>query len=417
MCTNENDEIIQAVNAEIADFERNIGELGILFSRKSGKTEAVHAFEPSVETGAEAALCGVRAVTSFALSLAKAFADSSGGVIKEIENVHSRYCGNDKKTKPSYGADDTTGLLAESPAMKRIMDVVERIKDTDSTVLISGESGVGKSVLAKYIHTRSRRARAPFVEINCGAIPEQLLESELFGYNSGAFTGASSTGKEGLAEMAANGTLLLDEISELPFSLQVKLLNLIQEKRILRIGAKKPIRVDVRIIAASNKDLGELVEKGLFRADLFYRLNVIPIYIPPLRERREDIAPAVALFAEKFQKKYKKQIICSKDFTEKMQNRNWNGNIRELENAIERMVLMSEDGVLSPMIMDSEDEHTTADRNDFSNLKEFMESQERRIVRAAYERGGSSYKVAEALGISQTSAHRKLRKHLLEYND
>jgi transcriptional regulator with PAS, ATPase and Fis domain len=385
MCTNENDEILQAITAEIVDFERNIGELGIRFSRNSGETDALR---------------GVRSVTSFALSLARAFANSSAGVAREKEN-----------------ADATPELLAESPAMKRILAVVERIKDTESTVLIGGESGVGKSVLAKHIHARSKRAQAPFVEINCGAIPEQLLESELFGYNSGAFTGASSAGKEGLAETAARGTLLLDEISELPFSLQVKLLNLIQDKRILRIGAKQPICVDVRIIAASNKDLGELVAKGLFRADLFYRLNVIPIHIPPLRERREDIAPAVALFAEKFRKKYKKQIAYSEDLTEQMRNRDWNGNIRELENAVERMVLMSENGVLSPGLMDSEDERTTADRNDFSNLKEFMESQERRIVRAAYERGGSSYKVAEALGISQTSAYRKLRKHLLEYSE
>jgi transcriptional regulator with PAS, ATPase and Fis domain len=244
-----------------------------------------------------------------------------------------------------------------------------------------------------------------------------LLESELFGYNSGAFTGASSAGKEGLAETAAHGTLLLDEISELPFSLQVKLLNLIQDKRILRIGAKQPIHVDARIIAASNKELGELVAKGLFRADLFYRLNVIPIHIPPLRERKEDIEPAVALFAEKFRKKYKKQVAYSECFIEKLQNRHWSGNIRELENIIERMVLMSENGDLSLMLTDGENELTAAGHNGFSGRKEFMEHQEGRLVRAAYEMGGSSYKVAEALGISQTSAHRKLRKHLSEHSE
>jgi transcriptional regulator with PAS, ATPase and Fis domain len=217
--------------------------------------------------------------------------------------------------------------------------------------------------------------------------------------------------------MAAGGTLLLDEISELSFPLQVKLLNLIQDKRILRVGAKKPTDVDVRIIAASNKDLGELVEKGLFRADLFYRLNVIPIYIPPLRERREDIAPAVALFVDKFRNKYKKQVSYSRAFTEEMQSRNWSGNIRELENVIERMVLMSEDGVLSPAFIDSDGKAGAESGKDLSSLKQLLENQERRIVRAAYEKGGSSYKVAEALGISQTSAHRKLRKHLLDYDD
>jgi transcriptional regulator with PAS, ATPase and Fis domain len=404
MHTNRNDGIIEAINAEIDDFERSIGAFDMLFSRETGKKRG--ASKHFGAHGAEAALSGVMAVTRFALSLAKTLAESSG---------NTPCCrGDGEKTK---NAEASPALLAESPAMKRIMGVIERIKDTDSTILISGESGVGKSVLAKYIHTRSRRAHAPFVEINCGAIPGQLLESELFGYNSGAFTGASNAGKEGLVEIAAGGSLLLDEISELPFLLQVKLLNLIQDKRVLRIGARRPICVDARIIAASNKDLGVLVEKGLFRADLFYRLNVIPIHIPPLRERKEDIAPAVALFAGRFQEKYRKQVLYSDDFTEKMKNRNWRGNIRELENAIERMVLMSEDGVLSPTLIDGEDGGSVDENGYFSNLKEFMENQEKRILRAAYQKGGSSYKVAEALGISQTSAHRKLRKHLPEYNE
>jgi PAS domain S-box-containing protein len=335
---------------------------------------------------------------------------SNAGIMEEIEGVYAYYRG---KTETAGKRNAAAGIapLAESPAMKRIMDMVARVKDTDSTILISGESGVGKSMLAKYIHASSKRARGPIVEINCGTIPEHLLESELFGYNAGAFTGASSAGKEGLAELAAGGTLLLDEISELPAPLQVKLLNLIQDKQVLRIGAKKPTRVDVRIITASNSDLDELVRRGRFRADLYYRLNVIPIHIPPLRERKDDIAPAIAFFVAKFQEKYKKTIVYSREFTKEMQRRPWRGNIRELENTIERMVLMSEDGALSPARLAEEPAETHAREEETSALKEALEQLEKRLVRAAYEKYGSSYKAAEALGISQTSAHRKIRKY------
>ncbi|MDR2133173.1 MAG: sigma 54-interacting transcriptional regulator [Clostridiales Family XIII bacterium] len=336
---------------------------------------------------------------------------SNAVTMEEIESVYAYYHG--KNEKPETGiAPQSVELLTESPAMKRIMDVVDRIKDTDSTILISGESGVGKSMLAKHIHAGSNRANGPMVEINCGTIPEHLLESELFGYNSGAFTGASSAGKEGLVELAEGGTLLLDEISELPGPLQVKLLNLIQDKRIMRIGAKKPTRVDVRIIAASNNDLGELVRLGRFRADLYYRLNVIPIHMPPLRERKEDIAPAIAHFVDKFKDKYKKQASYSEVFVEELKNMTWSGNIRELENTIERMVLMSVDGVLSPARAGgAEFAETNANETEVSALRGAIARLEEKMVRAAYEKHGSSYKVAEALGISQTSAHRKIRKY------
>jgi transcriptional regulator with PAS, ATPase and Fis domain len=177
------------------------------------------------------------------------------------------------------------------------------------------------------------------------------------------------------------------------------------------------MRVDVRIIAASNNDLGELVRLGRFRADLFYRLNVIPIHIPPLRERREDIVPAIAFFVEKFQKKYKKPAFCSREFAEEMQNRNWSGNMRELENTIERAVLMSEDGVLSPVCTDDGTLAVAFAKKEegFSALRDAVERLEERMVRAAYEKCGSSYKVAETLGISQTSAHRKIRKYCGEH--
>jgi PAS domain S-box-containing protein len=339
---------------------------------------------------------------------------SSARMMEEIESVHSYYYGNGDARGGKESSGAAFKLLADSAAMKHIMDIVERIKDTDSTILISGESGVGKSLLAKYIHAGSNRAGKPLVQINCGTIPEHLLESELFGYNSGAFTGASSTGKQGLVEMAAGGTLLLDEISELPALLQVKLLNLIQDKQIMRIGAKLATKVDVRIIAASNNDLRELVRRGRFRADLYYRLNVIPIYIPALRERKEDIVAAVDFFVNKFQEKYKKIVVYSEELLEEMQKRAWGGNVRELENMIERMVLMSKDGILTAAMMsigDDAEEDVIAEDAGFSELKAAMERLEGRVIRAAYEKLGSSYKVAEVLGISQTSAYRKIRKY------
>ncbi|MDR0424372.1 MAG: sigma 54-interacting transcriptional regulator [Clostridiales Family XIII bacterium] len=344
---------------------------------------------------------------------------SSARTMEEIERVYSYYYGEGTGGESGKSPGAPARIMADSAAMKRIVDVIARIKDTDSTILISGESGVGKSMLAKYIHACSNRAGGPIVEINCGTIPEHLLESELFGYNSGAFTGASSAGKQGLVEMAAGGTLLLDEISELPAPLQVKLLNLIQDKQIMRIGAKKPTKVDTRIIAASNNDLKALVKAGRFRADLYYRLNVIPIHIPPLRERRDDIVPAVLFFARRFQEKYKKTVICSDAFLDEMRRRDWAGNVRELENTVERMVIMSRDGVLSSSVINigEEDAGQAADEMapdgdmEFSALKSAMESLERRVVCTAYEKLGSSYKVAEALGISQTSAYRKIKKY------
>jgi PAS domain S-box-containing protein len=343
---------------------------------------------------------------------------SSARPIDEIEKAYKYHIR--KKTKPSQEqGPEQVGLISESLAMRRILDLIEQIKDTDSNILITGESGVGKGVLTRYIHKRSNRAKFPLVEINCGAIPEHLLESELFGYDSGAFTGASSAGKEGQVEMAAGGTLLLDEISELPRQMQVKLLQFIQEKRFLRIGGKQPVSVDVRIIAASNKDLRYLVDHGDFRADLFYRLNVIHIEVPPLRERRDDIPKAAAYFLERFQEKYKKQVVCSEAFLADIKSKTWPGNMRELENSMERLVLTNkEDVVLSAHSVSARKNPYEAmadiDDTDLTLLRDMLEKLEERVVQAAYKKYRSSYKVAESLGISQTSAYRKIRKYVGE---
>ncbi|MCL6560949.1 MAG: sigma 54-interacting transcriptional regulator, partial [Firmicutes bacterium] len=195
-------------------------------------------------------------------------------------------------------------IVSRSPEMQSVIDLCARVAQVDSTVLLLGDSGVGKEVLAKFIHNHSARKQGPFIKINCGAIPEPLLESELFGYERGAFTGAGKEGKAGLFEMAHNGTLLLDEIGDLPLSLQVKLLRVLQDKEITRVGGTKTLDVNVRILAATNRNLADMVQRGKFREDLYFRLNVVPVQIPPLRERRSDIVPLLDFFCEKFYRKY-----------------------------------------------------------------------------------------------------------------
>ncbi len=238
------------------------------------------------------------------------------------------------------------GIISQNKKMKEIFLLVEKIARTDSHVLITGESGTGKDMIARAIHERSER-EGNFISINCSAIPETLLESELFGHKKGAFTGAVED-KEGLFESAHKGTLFLDEIGEMPYPLQAKLLRVIQEKKIRRIGSTKEIKVDVRIISATNYDIERLVKEGRFREDLFYRLNVIRINLPPLRERLEDIPILVEYFVEKFSKKFEKQIKgISPDVFSIFFKYPWPGNVRELENTIEKMVLLEEDKILT----------------------------------------------------------------------
>ena len=256
-------------------------------------------------------------------------------------------------------------IIAESPQMKRIVRHIESIAPSDVTVLITGESGVGKEVVAKLIHKKSKRKNKPFVAINCGAIPKELLESELFGYVKGAFTGASSN-KKGLIEEANGGTLFLDEIGELPIDLQVKLLRVLQENEIRPIGSNKSKEINVRFIAATNKNLEEMVKKGLFRKDLFYRLNVIPIHIPPLRERKEDIVPLAKYFIKKFCLKYNvPEKELTKNAIQQLLNYNWDGNVRELEHMIERAVIITNGNKIdNVLIKDVSNSYTIRPYND-----------------------------------------------------
>lgn len=237
-------------------------------------------------------------------------------------------------------------IVVKSGEMKNVMDLAIQMGRVDSTVLITGESGVGKEVVAKAIHQSSERTSGSLIKVNCGAIPDNLLEAELFGYAEGSFTGAKKGGKPGMFELADGGSLFLDEIAELPLNLQVKLLRVLQEEEIIRVGGTKPIKIDVRIIAATNRDLAKMLKEGEFREDLFYRLNVVPIEIPPLRERKEDISQLIFKFLDDFNKKYNKNKKIDLDTINFLESYDWPGNVRELKNLIERFVVISEKDII-----------------------------------------------------------------------
>jgi len=237
-------------------------------------------------------------------------------------------------------------LIAKSPVIREILDIIEKAAKTDLSVLLLGESGVGKELFAEQVHLRSKRKNSPFVRVNCAAIPEGLLESELFGHIKGAFTNAISK-RQGRFEIADGGTIFFDEIGDLPLPLQAKLLRVIQEKKFEKVGSDDTITVDVRIVAATNKDLEKQVQNGLFREDLYYRLNVIPVNIPPLRKRREDIAELAHFFLKSFMKKNKKHFEgFSEDALEAMLLYSWPGNVRELQNCIERACVTGKDKLI-----------------------------------------------------------------------
>lgn len=309
---------------------------------------------------------------------------------------------------------DLEGVVAKSSKSQDVLRTIHRIAPFDANVLLTGESGVGKSMFARLIHKKSKRAEHPFIEINCGAIPENLLESELFGYEGGSFTGANKDGKIGLIELAQNGTLFFDEIVEMPLNLQVKLLSVIQNKTIKRVGGTKDIQVDFRLIAASNKDFKQQIEEKKFREDLFYRLNVITIEMLPLRQRREDIVPFTIFFIDKFNISYGLNKSFSKKVFDRFAAYDWPGNIRELENIVERLLLTTENQTIEeqdlPIYMTQREESMTELYG--GNLSKAVEALEKLMVRNAYEKCGTTVGVAEALGISQPTAVRKIQKYL-----
>ncbi|WP_285766855.1 sigma 54-interacting transcriptional regulator [Peribacillus sp. SI8-4] len=313
------------------------------------------------------------------------------------------------------------GVVFVSDKMKTIYEIAERISDIDATVLILGETGVGKDVLARNIYNRSIRSKkGDFIKINCGAIPADLLESELFGYEGGAFTGANQKGKPGMFELAESGILFLDEVGELPLQLQVKLLRAIQEREIQRIGGTKPKKIDVRIIAATNRNLSEMVKAGDFREDLFYRLNVIPITIPPLRERREDILALIDLFLKKANEQYKFSKEIDSRLKEYFFQHDWPGNVRELINIVERLVVLTDHSLLS--MDDLPEEYKPENRglssyNSSITLKAAVERAEKEVLTKAAQTYQTTYEIAAALDSSQATIVRKLKKYRLKVSE
>ncbi|MFO0706193.1 MAG: sigma-54 dependent transcriptional regulator [Nitrospira sp.] len=303
-------------------------------------------------------------------------------------------------------------ILGKSKAIQAVFDLIRRVADSPTNVLITGESGTGKELVAKAIHYNSDRKDAPFVPVNCAAIPEQLLESELFGHMRGAFTDAKAD-KRGLFEEAQKGTLFLDEISELPLMLQAKLLRAIQEREIKRVGANKPIAVDVRIIAATNLNLAEEVKGKRFRDDLYYRLNVIELKLPPLRERREDIPLLVEAFLKKCGAARGKEVKgVSESALAMLMDYGWPGNVRELENVIERAVTLSRGEKISPDDLPSAVQGARGDRRVLDEASEKMlplhEIEKEYIKKILEKTGGNKYQAAQALGIDRKTLYRKL---------
>jgi PAS domain S-box-containing protein len=299
-------------------------------------------------------------------------------------------------------------IITCSPNMNDVIDLALRVAGTDSTILLTGESGVGKSLLAKVIHRASERKNQTLLQINCAAIPESLLEAELFGYESGAFTGADRKGKTGLLEQANGGTVFLDEITEVPLHLQSKLLGVIQDKAFYKIGGRKECSVDVRIIAATNRDLSVQVALGRFREDLYYRLNVVPVKIPPLRERREDIPPLIRYFTDHYNRRYNSYRRFSDSLVEQMTEMSWRGNIRELENVVERMIVTSTSNEINSLGSIGRDlASNEAESKPFSKL---LQDHEDTLLLQAWKEHGTTRKIAAHLGLSQSTVTRKLKK-------
>jgi nitrogen regulation protein NR(I) len=343
-----------------------------------------------------------------------------------------------KQLKRKY---DFEGLIGDSAQMQKVYELIEKVADTDSTIMITGKSGTGKELIAKTIHFNSSRSPKPFVPLNCAAIPRDLLESELFGHEKGAFTGAVLT-RAGRFELANEGTLFLDEIGELDPSLQVKLLRVLQEREFERVGGVKTIKVDVRILAATNRDLEKATKEGKFREDLFYRLNVIPVHIPSLKNRGEDIPLLVDHFVHKFSKKRKREPLkFSPEVMECFMRYRWPGNVRELENLVERVTILVSDNtvklqdlpgkfheamgdimVKGPQISqishltDGQDKDVDIPDSGI-NLNSLIDTMERTYILSALEKThGVKNKAAELLGLNRTTLIEKLKKKNIEFH-
>lgn len=308
-------------------------------------------------------------------------------------------------------------IVANSKAFTQVVELARRAATFDgATVLILGESGTGKEVISELIVNTSPRKDKPYLQINCGAIPENLIESELFGYEKGAFTGADAKGRKGLFEAANGGTVFLDEIGDLPLHMQVKLLRVLQQRRIVRVGSTETVNLDVRIIAATNKDLKQMVNEGRFREDLYYRLNVVPIEIPPLRDRKEDILPLVNHFLTVANRKYHTNKSIYSDTIDVLESYSWPGNVRELENLMENLVITTPGDIirrenLSERLKFSTENRGFTEDTEVITLKETVERAEYMAIQKAIRQCGSIRKAAVALGVDPSTIVRKQQNY------
>jgi transcriptional regulator with GAF, ATPase, and Fis domain len=308
--------------------------------------------------------------------------------------------------------DGQHDMVGESSAIRQALTLIAKVAPTDSTVLLCGESGTGKELAARAVHRASSRRDGPFIAINCAAIPEALLESELFGYDKGAFTGATVQ-KKGQIELANGGTLLLDEIGELAPGLQAKLLRVLQEREFTRVGGSRPVKVDIRLVAATNRDLAAAVRAGTFRQDLYYRLNVVSVVMPPLRDRREDVSLLSSYFASKLGAKCKRRVLgISPEAQRCLARYDWPGNVRELENAIERAVVLGSSELILPEDLPEslfEAQPSSAESSDTSYQSALIEFKKQLIIKAVKEAGGNYTEAARKLGVNPTYLHRLIR--------
>ena len=340
-------------------------------------------------------------------------------LVKCALNQHRLMNEVEKTRNGPHQNDGFDQISGTSDSLKRALDTAARVAPTDATVLILGETGTGKELLAKAIHLRSCRRERAFVTVSCGAIPKELLESELFGYTKGSFTGAVAH-KKGKVEIADGGTLFLDEIGEMPLGLQVRILRLLQEREIEKIGATAPAKVDVRIIAATHRNLEAMVEEGSFREDLYYRLLVVPIYLPPLRERTGDIGQLVHHFFQKYKSKYgRSNLRLPLELVSYLSNYQWPGNVRQLENAIERIVLLSADPEVTLDVLPEflKQGHSAAEFLPV-NLPDAgldVEAVEKQLILQALQKfGGNQTRAAHFLNMSRRAFAYRLKKHGLQ---
>jgi sigma-54 specific flagellar transcriptional regulator A len=328
------------------------------------------------------------------------------------------------KIHESRGFEKADGIIGKSPKMQQIFKLVKRVASSDSTVIINGESGCGKGLIARAIHRNSKRGDKPFITINCGAIPENLLESELFGHVKGAFTGATAS-KTGKFELAKGGTIFLDEIGDMSSNLQVKILRVLEEKEFEQVGGVKTLSADVRIIAATHRNLQELVEEKIFRQDLYYRLNVIPVKVPPLRERKSDIPHLVSHFLKDFNRKCEADVQgFSEDAIGFLKQYNWPGNVRELKNIVERMVVLKGEGVLEVEDLPeswTKNDGTTVPTPSVEITEEGInlntavtEFEKRLILESLNQTNWIKNKAAKLLNLNRTTLVEKIKRYKLQ---